>query len=367
MLFYPAKRGRAALPWSQGKRRPISQTTIFAPRRTGKTAFLLNDLSPAAIKAGFRVAYADLWQTDKPALSLLRGLEEAAEPKAAAERAMALLRSPVKSVKAKASGAGVGGELEVELEGRQSLTTEVALRIDELIGALSKRRPLLLMVDEAQTLARTKEGEQLARSLRTALAKHVEAARAVFTGSSRTQLAHVFSNANAPLYSAGYAVRDFPLLGHEFVAFIAQKFHASTGRHLDVDAAYEAHLQFHSRPEALVHCVWSMVLDPNLTLEAAQQREAQRQASSEAHDGVWLSLDALQQLLVRRIAVDPNFKPFSRAALEELGIALGVDTLKATNVQRALRTLARNTVVARTPRGTWEFEDENFRTWVADK
>jgi len=317
---------------------PISQTTIFAPCRTGKTTFLLNDLSPAAIKAGFLVAYADLWQSDNPALSLLRGLEEAAVPEAAAECAMALLGS-----------------------------TEVALRIDDLIGNLSKRRPLLLLGDEAQTLARTKEGEQLARSLRTALAKHVDAARVVFTGSSRTQLAHVFSNANAPLYSAGYAVREFPLLDRDFVAFIAQKFKASTGRDLDVDAAYDVHLQFHSRPEALVHCVWSMVLDPALTFEAAHQREAQRQASSEAHDGVWLSLDALQQQLVRRIAIDSNFKPFSGAALEELGIALGVDTLKATNVQRALRTLARNTVVARTPRGTWEFEDENFRTWVADK
>ena len=116
-----------------------------------------------------------------------------------------------------------------------------------------------------------------------------------------------------------------------------------------------------------MHCVVTMVLDPTLSLEAAQEREAQRQASSETHEGVWLSLDALQQQLVQRIAIDPNFKPFSRASLEELRSAMGVDTLKSTNVQRALQALARKIVVSRTPRGTWEFENENFRTWLPDK
>lgn len=54
------------------------------------------------------------------------------------------------------------------------------------------------------------------------------------TGSSRTQLSHVFSNsnANAPLYSAGYAIREFPLLRSEFIDYLVQRFHASTGRTL---------------------------------------------------------------------------------------------------------------------------------------
>lgn len=42
---------------------PVVSTTIFAPRRTGKTVFLRKDLTPAADAAGFTVAYVDLWQT----------------------------------------------------------------------------------------------------------------------------------------------------------------------------------------------------------------------------------------------------------------------------------------------------------------
>ncbi|WP_143220588.1 MULTISPECIES: hypothetical protein [unclassified Achromobacter] len=92
----------------------MQSTTIFAPRRPGKTQFLMRDLKPAAEKAGFTVACADLWQTQSPALALLQALEEAAEPKGAMGRVLALLK-PVKNVKASAKAAGVGGEIQLEL------------------------------------------------------------------------------------------------------------------------------------------------------------------------------------------------------------------------------------------------------------
>src|SRR5579864_4212971 len=116
---------------------PVVSTTIFAPRRTGKTVFLRQDLTPAAQKAGFRVAYADLWQTR--------------------------IKRPVRKVTAKGGIAGVKGEVEA---------TELALRIEELIGLLVAKQPLLLLVDEAQELARTRENELIAAALRTALTKH---------------------------------------------------------------------------------------------------------------------------------------------------------------------------------------------------
>src|SRR5580700_2278070 len=37
----------------------VTSATIFAPRRVGKTSFLLKDLTPAAESAGYTVAYAD--------------------------------------------------------------------------------------------------------------------------------------------------------------------------------------------------------------------------------------------------------------------------------------------------------------------
>jgi hypothetical protein len=61
---------------------PVVSTTIFAPRRTGKTVFLRKDLTPAAEAAGFTVAYVDLWQTRlNPGIAIVRGLEDGLKTK----------------------------------------------------------------------------------------------------------------------------------------------------------------------------------------------------------------------------------------------------------------------------------------------
>jgi len=46
------------------------------------------------------------------------------------------------------------------------------LRIEELVVKLVSRKKLLLLVDEAQELARNKENELMAMALRTAITKN---------------------------------------------------------------------------------------------------------------------------------------------------------------------------------------------------
>lgn len=319
---------------------PIQTTTIFAPRGAGKTQFLLRDLSPCAARHGFTVVYAGLGQLHGPALVLFHALEEATEPEGAWERVLPLF-TPLKSNE-----------------------DEISLCIDQLLARITSKNALLLLVDEAQTLAHSQEGQQLARCLHTALRKHADKARALFTGSSRAQLNGVFRDAQAPLYSVGHAVHDFPLLGREFVEFICGKFTAATGRTLDADAALDAHRQFHSRPEALVRCVVAMVLEPALTLDDALGQETARLGSTATHAATWTGLDALQRELLRTCADNPACKPFSKAALASLGARLGLPALKPTTVQKALATLSRKTVLNKTPADTWEFEDEHLRDWV---
>lgn len=232
----------------------VTSTTIFAPRRTGKTAFLLRDLKPLAEAEGYTVVYGDLWQTRQtPGAALVRALEEALEPHSLVEKIMARLQAPVKALKAKAEFAGTKLEGQIELASdRKWEIADAALLLDALVAELTKRRPVLFLIDEAQALGRTKEGEEMARALRTTLTKHQSKLRMLFTGSSRTKLGHVFTNANAPLYSAASAVQDFPLLGDDFVDYIARRFKESTKRKLDTRAAREAFDLFGRRPEPLM-------------------------------------------------------------------------------------------------------------------
>ncbi len=344
---------------------PVVSTTIFGPRRTGKTVFLRQDLTPAAKEAGYTVAYADLWQTRlSPGVALVRGLEEALEPKTLAQKALNKLQHPIKKVKAGGAVGDFKGEFEVELNDPKKEATELALRIDDLIARLCAKNPLLLLIDEAQELARTKENELVATALRTAITKHRDKVRVVFTGSSRTRLAHVFSNTDAPLYSVGAAIQDFPLLGKELVEFVALKFQQATQRSLDLTKGWQEFQAFKQQPEPFLAAVVAVLMDPSLTLERACELERAEQNKAENHEGTWSALDALQKQLVLLLAEDPAAKPFSKTVLARLSKSLGLPVLDATSVQFALRKLSEKNVVSKSARGSYVFESDAFERWV---
>jgi hypothetical protein len=344
---------------------PVVSTSIFAPRRTGKTAFLRQDLTPAAQKSGYTVAYADLWQTRlSPGLALVRGLEEALEPRTLAQKAMHKLQHPVKKVKAKGALGGLKGELELELETTKKEGSELSLRIDDLIARLCAKNPLLLLVDEAQELARNKDNELVATALRTAITKHRDRIRVVFTGSSRTKLAHVFSNTDAPLYSVGAAIQDFPLLGRELVEFVAEKFNQATQRTLDVAKAWQEFQAFKHQPEPFLAAIVAVMMAPSLSLAQACAMERAEQDKSENHEGVWASLDEMQKQLVKLLAENPVAKPFSKTVLGRLAKSLGIPSLDAAAVQFALRKLADKSIVTKSARGAYIFDSDAFERWV---
>jgi len=344
---------------------PVVSTTIFAPRRTGKTVFLRKDLTPAAEAAGFTVAYVDLWQTRlNPGIAIVRGLEEALTPKTLAQKALHKLQEPVKKVKASGSAGELKGAIEVEMGDEKKQVTELALRIEELVVKLVSKKKLLLLVDEAQELARNKENELMAMALRTAITKNSDKLRVVFTGSSRTQLANVFSNSNAPLFSVGATVQEFPRLGREFVEFVAEKFQAASGRTLNVAAGWTAFEEFHQQPEPFLSAVVAMLMDPSLRFERAVAIEKAEQDNEENHEGTWASLDAMQRQLLLLFVNDPQAKPFGKAALAKLAKALGVPSLAPTDVQYSLNGLKTKTIISKAPGGVHTFESAAFERWV---
>ena len=124
----------------------VTTTTIFAPRRAGKTSFLLKDLTPEAEKLGYIVVYVDLWQTKfSPGLAIVRALEEAFEPKNSFQSIVTKFNTPIKKLKGKADIFGTKLEGEVELsDAKNRAQKEIALQIDVLIGMLCKKKPVLL-------------------------------------------------------------------------------------------------------------------------------------------------------------------------------------------------------------------------------
>ena len=117
--------------------------------------------------------------------------------------------------------------------------------------------------------------------MRTAITRNQNRLRVVFTGSSRTQLAHVFSNLNAPLYSTGSTIADFPQLNRDFVEYIAARFNQSTGRTLPIIPAWRAFVNFQQQPEPFLVGIVDMVLNPVVTLDDAMRAVSDKLAHSE--------------------------------------------------------------------------------------
>ena len=341
-------------------------TTIFARRRMGKTTFLRRDLTPAAEKQGYAVVYADLWQTRQaPALALVNALEEAIKPKTAGAKLRERINAPLKGIKAGAEFAGAKLSGKILLETARKDQAETALLISSLLATLCSRRPVLLLVDEAQELARSRDNELVATALRTAITLNRDKLRVVFTGSSRTQLASVFSNSNAPLYSSGVAITDFPLLDRNFVIFVLDKFRKASGtRMLDVDEAWDAFMQLRCQPEPFLKCIFYLLITPELPFSDALAHVQGELLRSENHDDAWASLDSAQKTLVRMLAANPSLKPYSADVIADLRTRVGITTIQKTHVQRVLSRLLDAGIVSKDAGASYTFENPAFQEWL---
>ena len=113
-----------------------SAITLFAPRRYGKTEFLLRDLVPEAEISGYRVVYASMWASRTHPLA---ALNNALKPNGLTERIRAVFQSPVKSLDVEAEITGIGKlGVSAGFENQQIQTNEL-LHLPELLDALIGR------------------------------------------------------------------------------------------------------------------------------------------------------------------------------------------------------------------------------------
>jgi hypothetical protein len=110
--------------------------------------------------------------------------------------------------------------------------------------------------------------------------------------------------------------------------------------------------------------VLALMMSPALTFSEAIAMQQEKLARTENHEGTWNSLDAIERVLVRTFADDPSIKPFAKATLIKIRKRVGIEDLQPTHIQKALGRLAEKTVVAKSPRDVYEFENDSFADWV---
>ncbi len=332
---------------------------LFARRRMGKTEFLRRDLLPAAVEHGYLVAYTNLWDDrSSPDAALVSALAEAIEPHGVGA-VFARLRRPVKKLKASAKIPGAAeGSLEAELG---SAPPDSALSLHEVLKQLDKqKKPLLLVIDEAQVLAHAAHSN-FAHALRAALDIRKDRIKVIFAGSSETTLREMFARASEPFYNWA-ALEPFPLLGDEFVAFTVRLMNTMARNPLTLEQGKRAFDELHRTPEFFKRFVERYMLYQPQGAEAALAHTKASVFSDEHFLKQWNEMNPADQgilTLLARGEVDLH----GVASLAKLSQILGKPATKNTT-SHALRRLQADNVVTRLAVGDYRIEDEAFAEWV---
>jgi len=339
---------------------------LAAPRRTGKSTFLREDLMPALENRGAAVLYVDLWadksmEPGQAIVSLVRS-------------AFALDDGFVLKMARKAGmdKVNVGG-LSFDVA-KVGLGTGVTL--SQALAALSDRvkAPIVLMIDEAQHAATTEGGNNALFALKAARDELNSSAhyglRIVATGSSRPKLAILRASKDQAFFRA--QMKNFPPLDEGYVHWFIDN--AGLPRPLDPARTVAAFERAAWRPEVLVQALGD-VFDDGDALASPDRLDdafsAAVDAAIEESDDAMLkivrALTPLQGAVLRVLATQgENYSPYAAPTLEAYTARLtqldptGSVKIDTPNVQSALEALQSKSLVWRAAHGEYALEEQGL-------
>lgn len=326
--------------------------TLFAPRRMGKTQFLLQDVTPQAEERGFNVFYFSFMDSANPAVEFQAALYRFAKSIQAGGKAKTFL-SGINKIEL----FGLGIERETQ---QQALPT-----ISEIIGHIANdNRPSLLLLDEVQELARLNDTDGLIRSLRTGLDINQAKVKTVFTGSSTNGLRAMFNDNKAPFFHFAHAL-DFPLLGKEFTDFLAGVYHDRTGKRLEQAALYSVFERLNHTPMYMRAIIQDMILSPEISLEQAAESRIMELGAQYSEAGQWQKMKPLEQAIIQDIA-EGNTSPYSQESRQKYAVQLGVEAITSSSIQGAIRRMKRHEWISTDAAGRPVINNPLFKTWILE-
>lgn len=327
-----------------------SAFTLFAPRRMGKTQFLLNDITPTAKNRGFNVFYFSFMNENTQAVQ--------ADFKTALIKFHHEIRptSHLNKVK-RVDLLGVGIEKQDDMQNEQP--------INEILSQIAQdSQPTLMLLDEVQELARMKHSDGVVRSLRTGLDTNKHKIKVIFTGSSTNGLRAMFNDSKAPFFHFSHAI-DFPNLDQGFSDFLADIYHQRTGHSLDKTAFFELFKTLNYTPLYLRAITQDMIINPALSLEQAAKIRLQQMYEQSDYQAIWQKLSSLEKLLLIDI-LNGEAGFYKTEKRKQLAQQLGIDAISTSALQTALKKLERHELISKQSDNSLVLNSSLFQHWLKE-
>ncbi len=343
-------------------RGPLQSVSLFGPRRTGKTQFLLNDLAPFADGKGHRVVYVSLWQAvESPLATLLHEFDLALRGGSFLNRLKTAAGDLAPKFTIRTPDGS--GEMEIDLEKLKGRAPEShLLLLDRYLDRLAnQKKRTILLFDEFQELARGKDSGPLVAGLRTALDKRRTGLAAVFAGSSQDRLRAMFTAKEAPFFRFATPV-DLPPLDESFVDHQLKASGATSKAKVDRDEALTVFERFERNPMFFQRWLTTLSLNPTMPGSDAIDLVQAQIADEFGFPKQWLQLSSTQRTAARLIA-DQSPQLFGRKGAERWRALTSGDSPATQTVQAAVRRLSRLGLVDKWG-DDWRLADPMFEAWV---
>jgi hypothetical protein len=344
---------------------------LAAPRRTGKSTFVRQDLVPALMAMGAEVIYVDLWadKTKDPALLMANAIRAELKKEDGAITKLAR-RAGLSKFSVGALGNGLNFDLSQVGLSADATLADALMALSDANGQM-----IVFVIDEAQHALTTSLGINALFALkaaRDALNLAGRGLQVIATGSNRNKLAMLVSGREQPFFGA--TMVDFPTLDQHYIAWVCARAHIG----LDPAKTLAVFKETGSRPEMLLPAIRTLRLappPPDSDLDAAFAHAVRHGLVAAKADflNTFDNLPVLQAALLRELAEmstkDERLGMFSAAMVERLKARL-LDNptpvqVDASAIQSALDSLREKNFLWKSQRGAYWVEDEQLVTWLS--
>ncbi len=338
-----------------------SSLAIIAPRRKGKTLFILQDLAPLSQKKNYIPVYASLWQnTNAPHEGLIAALEDAI---AALDKKSTLSRLLNTKIKKTTVSNELLGKMEVEFADNPSKPTNKELAyLDQLLNILvekSGKQTVLLLIDEVQHLTTSSQFDPLTHTLRTMLDKRQGKVKSIFTGSSRHYLDLLLNEFQSPFYHF-VDQQEFPDLDVSFIEFLRKKLAKSHQIIIAIQPLRKAFSDLDQSPYWMMQLIAQMITF-KATVEEALEYVLQLMEATEDFEGISKRLKPIDKLVFLALCQGAN--PYSKELMAKIDKDAGIKGVPS-NIQRAIKRLSEANLISQIRKKGYNIEKPGLKRYL---
>lgn len=281
---------------------PTKAISMFGPRQTGKTQFLVKDLGPLAEKRGHKVVFVDFWGKKNSSLAvLLHALDQTLRGGTFMERMKTAIEGFSPKIKLKSPDRSIEIELSADRL-QEDVPVDLFFLMDDYCERLASiERPAFLLLDEFQEINRAPYAEDLIAALRSSLNKRGGSFAVVFSGSSQDELRRIFRDRTAPFFAFANSF-DLPPLDEEFVRHQVNRYREISGREIERKTALSVFHRFKNNPMVLNRWLGHLVMNPNLDKDEAVANTLDDVAEHFGYRKTWMEIEPEERIAARLIA-----------------------------------------------------------------